>query len=155
MGFENITIRKFKSADSSVVCEIIKRNLIEINSKDYPEDIIKDMCKLYIPEYMIRIAKQRHINVAELNGIIIGTASLDKNEICTVFVDVDYHKCGVGRKLMSSMEDVAKKNSVNIIQLHSSLTSLNFYYALGYKYVEEIDVPNLGRSIIVEKQFYK
>ncbi len=152
MEFENITIRKFKSMDSSKVCEIIKRNLIEINSKDYPEDIIIDMCNLYISEYMIKIAEKRDIYVAELNGTLIGTASLDKNVICTVFVDVNYHKCGVGRKLMSFIEDEAKKKSINLIQLHSSLTSLNFYYALGYKYVEEIDVPNLGRSTIVEKQ---
>ena len=152
MDTENITIRKFKSKDSSKVCEIIRRNLIEVNSKDYPEDIIKDMCNLYIPEYMIEIAEKRDIFVAELNGNLIGTASLDKNVICTVFVDIRYHKCGVGRKLMSFIEDDAKKNSINLLQIHSSLTSQDFYYTLGYKYVNQIEVPNLGRSIIVEKQ---
>ena len=68
MEFENIIIRKFNSMDSSKVCEIIVKNLIEINSKDYPEEIINDMCNLYIPEYIIEKAKKRDIYVAELNG---------------------------------------------------------------------------------------
>lgn len=152
MDFENIIIRKFKNTDSSNVCEIIKKNLIEINSKDYPQEIINDMCNLYIPEYMIEKSKKRDIYVAELNGELIGTASFEDNVIYTVFVNTNYHKRGIGRKLISFIEESAKKNSINLIQLSASLTSLNFYYSLGYKYVKEVDIPNLGRSIIVEKQ---
>ncbi|MBU3189941.1 GNAT family N-acetyltransferase [Clostridium bowmanii] len=152
MEFENIIVRRFKNMDSSNVCEIIKQNLIEINSKDYPEEIINDMCRLYIPDYMIEKAKKRDIYVAELNGEIIGTASYENNIIYTVFVKCSYHKHGVGRKLISFIEDKAKRNLVNSIQISSSLTSLNFYYALGYKYVNEVEVPNLGKSIIVKKQ---
>ena len=152
MDFENIIIRKFKNTDSSKVCEIIKKNLIEVNSKDYPEEIINYMCNLYIPEYIIEKSKNRHIYVAELNGEIVGTASFEDNVIYTVFVNTNYHKRGIGSKLISFIEEAAKKDSINLIQIPSSLTSLNFYYSLGYKYVKEVDVPNLGRSIIVEKQ---
>lgn len=152
MDSKNIIIRQFKSTDSLELCAIIKRNLVEVNSKDYPSDIINSMCDLYTPNHIIQMAKERNIYVAELNGNIIGTASLDKNIICTVFVNTDYHRHGVGRKLISFIEDSANKNSVKTIQIHSSLTSLNFYYALGYLYVKQIEVPNLGRSIIVEKQ---
>jgi N-acetylglutamate synthase-like GNAT family acetyltransferase len=152
MDAKNIIIREFKSMDSLELCAIIKKNLVEVNSKDYPEDIINSMCNLYTPNHIIKMAKERDIYVAELNGNIIGTASLDKNIICTVFVNTDYHRHGVGRKLISFIEDTANKNSVKTIQIHSSLTSQDFYYALGYLYVKQVDVPNLGRSIIVEKQ---
>ena len=152
MEFENIIIRKFKNTDSSKVCEIIKKNLIEVNSKDYPEDIIDYMCNLYIPEYIIEKSKNRHIYVAELNGEIVGTASFEDNVIYTVFVNTNYHKRGIGSKLISFIEEAAKKDSINLIQIPSSLSSLNFYYSLGYKYVKEVDVPNFGISIVVEKQ---
>ena len=151
---DSIIIRKFKSMDSLELCNIIKRNLVEINSKDYPEHIINNMCNLYAPNNIIKIAEKRDIYVAELNGRLIGTASLEVNIICTVFVNINYHKCGVGRKLISYIEYKAKNNSINLIQIHSSLTSQNFYYALGYKYVKEVEVPNSGRSIIVEKQLF-
>lgn len=154
MEFENIIIRKFKSIDSIKLCEIIKRNLIEINSKDYPKEVINYMCNLYIPEYMIEKVKKRDIYVAELNGKLIGTASLENNIIYGVFVDVDYHRRGVGKKLISIIEDKAKANSVNLIQVPSSITSQNFYYAFGYKYVKEVEISNLGRSILVEKQLF-
>lgn len=154
MKFQNIIIRKFNDIDSLKLCEIIRRNLTEINSKDYPEEIINDMCNRYISEYMIEKSKKRDIFVAELNGELIGTASFENNMIYTVFVNVDYHKRGVGKKLISFIENKAKKKLINVIQISSSITSQNFYYALGYKYVKEVEVPNLGRSIIVEKQLY-
>jgi len=154
MNSMNIIIRKFKSMDRLELCDIIKKNLVEINSKDYPEHIINSMCDLYVPNSIKKIAKKRDIYIAELNGKLIGTASLDGNIICTVFVNISYHKCGVGRKLISYIEYKAKSNSINLIQIHSSLTSQNFYYALGYKYIKEVEVPNLGKSIIVEKQLF-
>lgn len=152
MKCENIIIRKFKSMDSSKLIEIIKRNLIEINSKDYAKEIINGMCNRFTPERMIENAKKRDIYVAEFNGGLIGTASLENNVIYGVFVDVNYHRRGVGRKLMSIIEDKAKENSVNLIQIPSSITSQNFYYKLGYKYVKEVETPDSGKCIIVEKQ---
>lgn len=151
MEIEDIIIRKFESIDSSRLCEIIKRNLIEINSKDYPKEIIDGMCSRFVPERIIENAKKRDIYVAELNGEVIGTASLENNIIYGVFVDVNYHGCGIGKKLMSIIEDNAKKNSVNLVQVPSSITSQNFYYKLGYNYVKEVETPDSGRCIIVEK----
>lgn len=150
MKYENIIIRKFESMDSSKLIEIIKRNLIEINSKDYAKEIINGMCNRFTPDRMIENAKKRDIYVAEFNGELIGTASLENNVIYGVFVDVNYHRRGVGRKLMSIIEDKAKGNSVNLIP--SSITSQNFYYELGYKYVKEVETPDSGKCIIVEKQ---
>lgn len=154
MECENIIIRKFKSMDSLEVCHIIKRNLIEVNSKDYPEHIINNMCNLYTSDHLIKIAEERDIYVAELNGKIIGTASLEGGIICAVYVNIDYHKRGVGKKLIAFIEAAAKNNSIDLLRIHASLTSLNFYYALGYKYVKEVDDVDAGRSTIVEKQLF-
>jgi citrate lyase synthetase len=151
---DSIIIRKFKSMDSLEVCNIIKRNLVEVNSKDYPEHIINNMCNLYTSDHLVEIAEERDIYVAELNGKIIGTASLEGNIICAVYVNIDYHKRGVGKKLIAFIEAAANNNSINLLQIHASLTSLNFYYALGYKYVKEVDDPDAGRSTIVEKQLF-
>jgi N-acetylglutamate synthase-like GNAT family acetyltransferase len=151
---ENIIIRRFESSDSIEVCNIIKRNLIEINSKDYPPHIINNMCNLYTSDHIIEIAKARDIYVAELNGKIIGTASLENHIICAVYVNIDYHNRGIGRKLMCFIEDVAINNSIKFLRLHASLTSLNFYYALGYKYIEELDDPEAGKSTLVEKVLF-
>jgi len=151
MNNDNTIIRNFKSKDSLEVCEIIKRNLIEVNSKDYPTHIINNMCSLYTSDHIIEIAKVRNIYVAELNGKIIGTASLENNTICAVYVNINYQNRGIGRKLISFIEDVAKNNSINLLRIHASLTSLNFYYAIGYTFVEELDDPDAGRSTLVEK----
>jgi N-acetylglutamate synthase-like GNAT family acetyltransferase len=151
MQSENIIIRKFKNNDSVEICDIIRRNLIEINSKDYPPHIINNMCNLYTSEHIIEIARVRDIYVAELNGKIIGTASLENHIICAVYVNIDYHNRGIGRKLMCFIEEVAKNNSINFLRLYASLTSLSFYYALGYNYIEELDDPEAGKSTLVEK----
>ncbi|MEG0772133.1 GNAT family N-acetyltransferase [Clostridium sp.] len=151
---ENIIIRRFESSDSIEVCDIIKRNLIKVNSKDYPAHIINNMCDLYTSEHIIEIAKARDIYVAELNGKLIGTASLDKHIICAVYVNIDYHNRGIGRRLMCFIEEVAKHKSIKFLRLHASLTSLNFYYTLGYKYIEELNDPEAGKSTLVEKVLF-
>jgi len=151
MKCNNIIIRNFMSTDSLEVCEIIKTNLIEVNSRDYPTHIINNMCNLYTSDHLAELAKTREIYVAELNGVIIGTASLEKNIICAVYVNINFHNQGIGRKLVSFIEGVAMNNSISLLRIHASLSSLNFYYALGYTFVEELNDPEAGRSTLVEK----
>jgi hypothetical protein len=66
--------------DSSSVCESIKKNLIELNSKDYPEEIINDMYKIYVPEYMIEKAKKPFFKtMLFINNIVLKNVVLVEN----------------------------------------------------------------------------
>lgn len=80
----------------------------------------------------------RRVLVAEREGAIVGTASLDGEVVRTVFVTPAVQGCGVGRALMSAIELMAKQAGVQRLAVPSSLTARAFYALLGYSLVREV-----------------
>ncbi|SLM01703.1 GCN5 family acetyltransferase [Actinoplanes sp. SE50/110] len=58
------TIRSFRPADAAAVAALIARCLREVNSRDYPPDLIDRMCAHFTPERMIELSGIREIFVA-------------------------------------------------------------------------------------------
>jgi N-acetylglutamate synthase-like GNAT family acetyltransferase len=139
-GFERMKIRKFKNEDAKEVCNIIKRNDKEISSKDYPKLIIDSWIKNLTLDYIIKKSEKRICFVAILDNKVIGYVSLDNNEIKKLFVNPDYHKLGIGRKLMLKIENISKKNNLNKLFLKSSIYAENFYKKVGFEKLMEINL---------------
>lgn len=144
-------IREFLDDDSVMVSNIIKENLLNVNIKDYPEETIMNMCSIFTPEYMSSISKIRKVYVVVEGNKIIGTASLDKDTIYTVFIDIHYHNQGIGRMLIDFMERIALDSGVTSLKLPSSLTAQGFYEKLGYNAFQIIESKDFGRDIIMIK----
>ena len=146
-----ITLRKFEQRDAAAISMLIRDNLIKINCMDYPEDIIRNMCELFTEKHILRLSNKRRIYVAVDDDVIVGTASIEDNTICTVFVDTFYHRNGIGRKLVQLMEEIAANKGLSVVKVSSSLTSQGFYEKLGYKVVGEEESEEFGREIMMEK----
>lgn len=71
-----LNIRKFKEPDAVEVSLLIIRNLLEINSHDYPLESMEDLTRHYDPERIYSLAVDREMLVALDDGEIIGAASL-------------------------------------------------------------------------------
>ncbi|GAB3939127.1 hypothetical protein [Micromonospora vulcania] len=65
---------------------LIERCLREVNSRDYPKEVIERMCDHFTEQRINELAIQRQMFVAEANGIA-GTVSRDGNKVYTMFVD--------------------------------------------------------------------
>ena len=138
----NIEIRYFRDSDADDVSTIVLRNLREVNSKDYPSEVIEDIASCSLPEHYISHSRQqyRETFVAETEGKVVGTASLardnrttDEEYIClTVFVHPEYHGKGIGRALMERIEDAACGKGAKVLHVPASITALPFYRKLGY-----------------------
>ena len=147
-----IKIRRFKIADAKATSKLIKNALLKVNSKDYDIKLIRSMCKHFSPKTIIENAKVRIVYVGVLEDKIIGTASIVKNIILTVFVDPKYHGKGIGAKLMQTVEKSAKKKGYKLVKVPSSITAYNFYKKLGYKKVKEVYHKDAGKNIIMKKR---
>lgn len=64
---------------------------------------------------------------------IIATGAIVGAEISGVFVDPDFQRDGIGKRLMSELETIAKNNGDNTIELDISLPSKKFYLQLQYE----------------------
>lgn len=148
----NILIKEFSDDLAPRLSELIKDNLELVNSNDYEEKIINNMVDYFNPEYIKDISEVRNIYVAEHNNKIVGTASLDKNTVYTVFVDPEYHGQGIGKKLMDYIEKVAKKKNIPLLKVPASITSVKFYKKLGYVKVGEKTLDGFGKNVIMKKE---
>jgi len=145
-------IRNFKKEDAGKVSNLIRKCLLEVNSKDYPKSVIEFMHNHFTPATLVQYSKERNVFVAVENEKILGTASLKEDDISTVFVNPNIHGKGIGSKLMDKVEDLAKRNGYKTVKLSSSLTSFEFYKRRGYKKVKMLHSENFGDTIEMKKK---
>lgn len=145
-------IRKFSEDDARKLSYLIRKTLIEVNSRDYPKSVIDNLIRNNSPKKIIERAKQRDIYVVVDGEKILATANLGDNVIYTVFVNPKYHGKGIGRTLITYLEEKARKKGHKTIHVPSSITAYDFYKKLGYKKVRAKTSPEHGKVIIMKKK---
>ena len=134
------TIRRFDNADARAVAGLIERCLREVNSRDYPSEVIERMCDHFTAARVQELATQRQMLVAEASGIV-GTVSRDGNKVYTMFVHPRAAGRGIGRLLMRHIEALAVIDGYDHMETSSSITAHDFYRRLGYLDVRSIETP--------------
>ena len=144
-------IGKFKKEDSIQVSNMIIKCLNEVNSNDYPKTVINFMTKKFSPEEIEKLSQRRSIYVASENRRIVGTVSVDKNAVFSLFVDTTKSRNGIGTRLMKKAESIVKRN-YRTIKVPSSITAYEFYRKLGYTKSREKYDKGYGKVIIMYKR---
>ena len=68
---ENMKVRRFKEEDAQEVRNLIVRNFLEVNSKDYGISAMEKLAKAYNAEKVLNVASYAHMYVFEFDGKII------------------------------------------------------------------------------------
>lgn len=160
MREDNIIIREYQVQDLDEISDIITKNLLEVNVKDYGEEMMKEHAKMFSKENISQTFKDREeVFVALKDNKIVGTAGLEvawsKNPgeywILTVFVEPEYQGQGIGRKLIEKVEEHAKSIDAKKLVVPASITGNEFYYKLGYTYKNNKKELNEEKMYIMEK----
>ena len=138
--------RQFMNADAPAVSALIIADLKQINSKYYPEHVIKRMVGLYTPKRIIQTAQSQLVLVAEMFDEIVGTATISQNFFGSVFTRPDLHGKGVGTKLMDTLERLTKQNGMTEVKLHASINAVKFYEKRGYLKLGTVMDVKFGES---------
>jgi len=146
-----MSVRKFHLDDAPRVSRLIRKALLEVNSKDYPKKVIDFMYSKFTPGNLIEISSRRDIYVVVKGGKVLATGSLSGNEIMTVFVDPRFQGKGIGTKMMDYLEGMAAKRGHRSIKLSSSITAQTFYRKRGYRDVRVNLDEDYGKTIIMRK----
>lgn len=154
-----VSIEEYQEKYLDAISELIIRNLKEINSKDYGIEKTNEMAKDFSVDKLKEIFKKREkVYIALNNDEVVGTAGLDKSWysddeywILTVFVKPEYHKQGIGKKLIEKIEDFAFSLPIKKLIVPASITAHQFYYKLGYNYKDGKKVLNDEHMYIMEK----
>ena len=82
---------------------------------------------------------------------VIGTASLERSQIRTVFVLPEYQHASIGRQLMARIEQLAVARGLARLEVPASITAERFYATLGYVSLRD-DYYGDERIIVMEKK---
>lgn len=156
----NFMVVDYNNKYAEQISNIITTNLLEINSQDYGIDFVKKHAEEFtLSKIKESFSKRTKTFVALGNGIVVGTAGLDKSWynddgeywILSVFVDKEYHKKGIGKMLIHQIENYAKKINAKKLVIPASITACEFYSKLGYKYKDGLKKLNADKMYIMEK----
>lgn len=151
MDKRNIATRKFRTEDAEAVSNIIRNNLLNVNSRDYSEEVIKSAYEKFTPKYILTLSNKKKMYVAVDDRTVIGTAAIDFDTISNVFVEAQFHSKGIDKALISLLEEIAANNGIKHIKIVATLTVQKRYEKLGYEIVEEVQSDEFGKEILMER----
>jgi len=154
-------IEEIRDCQAEEVSILIRRNLQENNSKDYPPDIITYLLNCYSAENILANAKKQHIYVAIEDGKLIGTGglanfgSLEKPSYYGVamFVVPELQGKGIGSQILRKVEEKAKELGARKLTIRAAIGAQPFYEKLGYKYRNNQKLQDDSGNYIMEKEF--
>ena len=146
----DVQIRNASDSDAPAISKTIINALRESNARDYSSDIIDQVVQGFSVPAVLRMLTERQVLVATIDGHIVATASLQKNIIRSVFVDPQYHRRGIGRRLISTIESIALDAGLSLLNVPSSITAEGFYTSLGFRKIRD-EYYQSERTIIMAK----
>ena len=79
----------------------------------------------------------QYLIVAEVDNIVVGFASSDKDYLDTLFVHNEYQRTGIAKKLFDAIEKRMNDEGREMLNVQASKTALPFFEAMGCTIVNE------------------
>lgn len=146
---ENLFIRRFRNEDAKNVAELIKRNFLEVNIKDYPKEEMEELAKVYNEEKVLFVSSYAHMYVVCVDGEVVGVGAIssfwgseEESILLTIFVKPELHGQGIGRRIIETLEKDEYFLRARRVEIPESITGCEFYRKFGYDFkdgVREVD----------------
>lgn len=155
----SIVVRRFRQQDAEAVAALIRRNLLEVNSRDYPSESIREMADSHDAQGVLRTASYAHMYVLTDGdeGEIVGVGaissfwgSLTESILLTIFVKPELHGQGLGTRIVRTLESDELFLRASRIEIPASITGAPFYEKMGYGY-KNGGVPDEEGFVRMEK----
>jgi len=142
---DRISVRRFHETDVDEVYGLIHRAFDStLLAKVYEKATHDIWTEVYTKEYICGMSKLKHYYVAVLDGKIVGCAAVSPVDsmayVSAVYIDPLCQGKGVGRALMSHIEQDEICQTTKKIFLNALLTAILFYTKQGYYSEDEIPV---------------
>ena len=145
-------IRRFRDEDATAIARIIRRCL-DLLGDHYSHDELSFMRAAYTPKRLIEKAARGPMLVALVKDRVVGVARLEGDVVSTVYVDPDVHLEGIGSRLLTRIEGLAKERGCAKLAVESIVSAEGFYEGHGYVRTRRIRSDEYGTMIAMEKRF--
>lgn len=125
-------IRSAVPTESDKITELVRETIKAVYPKYYPAGAVEFFLAHHKPQKIASDIEAGKVYVIERDGIIIGTVTIDGNEIARLFVEPSEQGKGHGGKLLDFAEKVIFGYS-ETVRLDCSLPAKAIYIKRGYK----------------------
>ena len=129
-----MNIRSAVPNDAHRFLEIHRRSIQALCQADYTAGQIEAWVNFRtVDDFRQRILRDVNF-VAEIDSRVVGYIrySPKNNELCSLHVDPDYARRGVGTALFRQVARDARERNITHLWLHASLNAVPFYRSLGF-----------------------
>ncbi|WGV25602.1 GNAT family N-acetyltransferase [Halotia branconii] len=133
----DVQIRLSKAEDLENILKLQAESLRAL-SPNYNFNQIESLIR---NQRLARLQINESIIVAKYNNQIVGFASLlnQQPRIGGIYVHPNFVRQGIGTQMLGAIEEIARQNKYKVIEVISSLSSVNFYQKSGYQIIRESD----------------
>ena len=155
-----LEIRRFHPEDAIETSQVIAKTLLISNSKDYSREYIESTIASHSAEIISERAKEGHMYVVCDNSRIIGCGaiagywgSITESILLTIFVLPEYQGKGIGKQIIKTLEQDEYFLRAKRIEIPASITAVEFYKKMGYRYKN--GVAKLDDELIYRLEKYR
>ena len=127
-------IRKAKKRDLDSVKNIAFETMISIYPKYYPRGAVDFFINYHSSKNIANDIKLGKVFIGEVDGVEVGTVTINRNEVNRLFVLPNYQGEGYGKSILKFSEDKINEN-YNKIVIDASLPAKGMYLKRGYEEV--------------------
>ena len=123
-------IRKFIPTDAANCCSLIHA-CIELDAT-IPGILRGEMVQSETPHTMLERSRLFYVAVYESDGIVLGLAGLDMNEIRILCVSPTHQRSGIGRALLDHLISMVPKFLFPDVFVYAFTEAVPFYKTAGF-----------------------
>jgi len=145
----NVRLRRYAPGDAPACCVVVRDTVSAMPAMSAAaRTLIVSHAR---PEALGAELDTCFTMVAVVDGLVVGLAALDGDEIKRVYVHPSVQSKGIGRALVSALEVAAWRRGCTAVRIVAGADAATFYATLGYERMSEgVHVDGEARVPFVE-----
>ena len=140
---ESLDMELILTDNPTVVSGIVEKTIQKVYPHYYPSGAVQFFLDLHSEARIEEVMSYEEIYLVVVQGNVVGTGSIRKNEICRLFILPEYQGKGYGSKLMDLLEARIFENNPKV-HVDASFPAESMYLKRGYQITsyEKIETEN-------------
>ena len=134
-GIENIRVRPITIEEWETAMGLAWKTFLKFESRDYEQEGIDNFQDFITDQTLKKMFQlgEYYLYAAFWGSQMVGIISLrDKEHISLLLVDEEFHKMGIGRKLIYEIQKLEKRLGGYRLTVYSSPYAVGFYHRIGF-----------------------
>jgi GNAT superfamily N-acetyltransferase len=142
-------VRRARSDDASAISEVVETAIRESAAETYTPAQLEAWAAGGSRARVVALLETSTAFVADVDGQIVGFASLVGDDVDQLYVTPTYGGTGVARQLLEVVENEARRGGIESLTTTASLRAVRAFDDFGFRAIERMERPFNGATFAV------